>query len=237
MRLDKFLAEHNIGTRSEVKKLIQSGHVTVDCQIIKEAKHQITDADEVCVDGRILSHQRLFYYMFHKPAGCVSACEDALFPTVMDYFKQCERYKELFPIGRLDKDTEGLLIITNDGDYAHRMLSPHKHVVKKYYFESDLALCEEAVLRMKNGLTLKDGMVCKPAVLALQDDHSGVLAITEGAYHQVKRMVAACGGHVTYLKRISLGELLLDDTLKKGAFRELTEEERCQAICQSVEKT
>lgn len=236
MRLDKFLTEHNIGSRSEVKKLIKSGHVTVNDVMIKANETKISDEDLIAVDGSLISHKKFYYYMFHKPAGCVSACQDDLNPTVMDYFKGCDRIKELFPVGRLDKDTEGLLLITNDGDFSHKLTSPKKYVYKKYYFQSDSPLSADATKRMQEGIALKDGMICKPAFLELADANSGTLSISEGAYHQIKRMVAACGGHVTYLKRLSIGNLLLDPALKKGMYRELTEEEKCQAICQSAEQ-
>jgi 16S rRNA pseudouridine516 synthase len=232
MRLDKFLTEHNIGSRSDVKKIIKSGHVTVNGQIVKASELKITETDQIAVDGKLITHQQFYYYMFHKPSDCVSACYDELHKTVMDYFKSCDRYKELFPVGRLDKDTEGLLIITNDGAFAHCLTSPHKHVTKQYYFESDTPLMPDAASRIKEGITLKDGMLCKPAVLELADANKGTLSITEGAYHQVKRMVAACGGHVTYLKRLSIGKLSLDSSLEKGMYRELTEEEKCLATCQ-----
>lgn len=236
MRLDKFLTENSIGSRSEVKKIIKSGRVYVNKDLVKSPDIKISDFDIVSVDGREISHQKYYYYMFHKPAGYVSACSDEISPTVMDFFKECDRFNELFPVGRLDKDTEGLLIVTNDGAYSHILTSPKKHVFKKYYFETDQKLCDDAGKRVSEGIILKDGMECKPGVLIMESDNRGYLSISEGAYHQVKRMVASLGGHVTYLKRISIGNLVLDSELEKGQFREMTEEEKCQATCQSVKK-
>lgn len=236
MRLDKFLAERGIGSRTEVKKIIKSGRVSVDGQTVTNPDSQISGREQICLGSRTLSGKTHFYYMFHKPAGCVSARTDAVQTTVMDYFKDCERAGALFPVGRLDKDTEGLLIVTNDGDFSHRLTSPKKHIAKTYYFESEEPLCKDAVSKMEEGLMLKDGMLCRPARLRLFDNCRGELSIIEGAYHQIKRMVAACGGRVTYLKRISIGALKLDPELEKGAYRELSEEEKCLATFQSVEK-
>lgn len=236
MRLDKFLAERGIGSRSEVKKIIRAGKVTVNGQTVTNPDSQITKEERVCFGNQELSNQTYVYYMFHKPAGCVTACEDAVQRTVMDYFKDCERVGALFPVGRLDKDTEGLLIITNDGDFSHRLTSPKKQIVKTYYFESEKPLSGDAVSKIKEGLALRDGMICKPARLELFDDCCGELSVSEGAYHQIKRMVAACGGRVTYLKRISIGALQLDPALEKGTYRELSEEEKCLATFQSVER-
>ena len=249
MRLDKFLAQQNIGTRSEVKKILKSGRIRVNGELVKSPEMQIGETDIILVDERVISHQEFYYYMFHKPAGCVSACSDREHETVMDYFKGCDRFDELFPVGRLDKDTEGLLIVTNDGDFSHRLTSPAKHVMKRYYFQSDEPLDADAVSRMAQGLTLRDGTKCSPARLVLMAEAEndlpesvsrktteGILMITEGAYHQVKRMVAACGGHVSYLKRLSIGALSLDANLEKGDYRELTEEEKCLAISPYAEK-
>ncbi|MBE5870870.1 MAG: rRNA pseudouridine synthase [Lachnospiraceae bacterium] len=258
MRLDKFLSQHNIGTRSEVKKILKNGRIRVNGEIVKAPEMQIGETDIILADERVISHQELYYYMFHKPAGCVSACSDREHETVMDYFKGCDRFDELFPVGRLDKDTEGLLIVTNDGDFSHRLTSPGKHVEKRYYFRSAEPLDADAVSRMAQGITLRDGTKCSPAGLLLREEAAhdkngclsedaliksggasmaeGILTITEGAYHQVKRMVAACGGRVIYLKRLSIGNLSLDPNLGKGAYRELTEEEKCLAISPFAEK-
>lgn len=236
MRLDKYLADHNVGSRSEVKLLIRKGKVTVNEEIVKTPEFQIMESDIVSANNVLVYGKKFYYYMFHKPAGFVSAVRDDVNPTVMEFFKGCDRFDELFPVGRLDKDTEGLLIITNDGDFSHNLTSPKKHVDKTYYFESDLPLHPQATEQMAQGLTLKDSMLCKPAKLVLEDTNKGCLTIREGAYHQIKRMIAACEGHVTYLKRLSIGALQLDSSLDKGSFRELTEDEKCQAICQSVKK-
>lgn len=236
MRLDKFLADRSAFSRKEIKKIISCNRVMVNGEIVNQPELHVTDTDVVFLDQKKISGQEYYYYMLHKPAGVVSACKDEQFQTVIDFFKDCPRYKDLFPVGRLDKDTEGLIIITNDGAYSHQLTSPNKHVDKTYYFETDARLNKDACEIMKQGMVLKDGFECKSAVLQMENENQGYLTISEGAYHQVKRMVAACGGHVTYLKRISIGALSLDKNLERGCYRELTEDEKCQATCQFVEK-
>jgi len=236
MRLDKYLASFDVGSRAQVKKIIQKSRVTVNDTIVTSPEYKLSETDIVCVDGKVIAGEEFYYYMFHKPAGCVSACKDDDFETVIDYFKEVPKCRELFPVGRLDKDTEGLLIITNDGNYSHTLTSPKKKIAKTYYFETDVPMNSDAKMRMEEGITLKDGTECSPAVLSMETEKKGTLTIYEGAYHQVKRMVAACCGHITYLKRISIGDLKLDETLSCGSFRLLTKEETCQAICQSAKK-
>lgn len=237
MRLDKFLTQVGVGTRSEVKKYIGKGRVTLNGEICKAPEQHISDKDVVCFDGNMLNvSQEKRYFMFHKPAGCVSAKVDANDETVMDFFSGENRSQDLCIVGRLDKDTEGLLIVTDDGAYCHELISPKKHIPKQYYFETDEKLIEDAVKICEQGMELKDGTKCSSSILEMIDDSKGMLTIYEGAYHQVKRMVAALGGHVTYLKRLSIGELCLDETLAKGTYRLMTEEEKCLAICQLPKK-
>lgn len=237
MRLDKFLADHEIGTRSEVKKILAKGCVCVNGLIIKDPKTQVTNTDQISVSGTLIeTDTKKRYYMFHKPAGCVSAKTDACEQTVMDFFRNEPRWQELCIVGRLDKDTEGLLIVTDDGAYCHTLISPKKHIPKTYYFETDAPLCEEAEKIAGEGMTLRDKTKCSPAKLEMIDESKGMLTIYEGAYHQVKRMVSALGGHVCYLKRMSIGNLMLDESLPIGTYRRMTEEETWQAICQSPKK-
>ena len=228
MRLDKLLTELGTGSRSEVKKYIRSGLVTVNGEVIKKPEQKVDEKnDTVCYRGNPLTYTEYEYYLFHKPAGCVSATEDNLHRTVMDYLTDTARH-DLFPVGRLDIDTEGLLLITNDGALAHDLLSPTKHVSKVYYAEIDGLVTEEDVNLFKNGVDIGEGKPTKPALLEIlyQGDNSKIrLTITEGKFHQVKRMFEAIGCKVIYLKRLSMGSLTLDPALEKGAFRKLTEEE------------
>lgn len=229
MRLDKFLAEVGLGSRKEVKQLIKKGHIRVNQKIEKSDKKQIDpEKDQVDYQGEILHYQEFYYYLLHKPAGVVSATEDKHDQTVMDLFSPTEYRSDLFPVGRLDKDTEGLLLITNDGKLAHDLLSPKKHVEKEYFAEVQGVMTAEDQQRFVEGILL-DGDRTLPAELLIDEvteDKSKVrIILHEGKFHQVKRMVKACGKEVTYLKRIRMGKLLLPKELVKGAYRSLTEDE------------
>lgn len=228
IRLDKFLADMGIGTRSELKKAIRSGRVKIDGLTAKKPEEKVDpDSQQVTFDGNIVRYQTLEYYMLHKPAGVVSATKDTKEKTVIDLITGTKR-KDLFPVGRLDKDTEGLLLITNDGDLAHRLLSPGKHVDKTYYARVDGKVTDADVVVFKQGLDIGDEELTMPAVLEIlsSDEISEIkVTIQEGRYHQVKRMFEAVGKRVLYLKRLSMGSLKLDETLEKGAFRPLTSEE------------
>ena len=229
MRLDKYLADLQVGTRSQVKEYVKKGHVSVNGQVVKKADIKIDETkDEVCYQGKCLSYQKYRYYMLHKPAGVVTATKDSIDQTVLDLLPK-ELTKDIFPVGRLDKDTEGLLLLTNDGDLAHNLLSPKKHVAKTYYVECDGQLDEAKIERLCSGVDIGDDSITLPAkveVVTVKNDRYVIkLTITEGRFHQVKRMIQAIGGQVTYLKRLSMGTLLLDEALEKGAFRELSEEE------------
>ena len=221
MRLDKYLAEMGVGTRQEVKKQIRQGKVTVNGTVVKAADTKIDETcDEVTIGGRNISYVSYEYYMLNKPGGVVSATEDRRDTTVIDLIKDKKR-KDLFPVGRLDKDTEGLLLITNDGDLAHRLLAPKKHVDKVYYAKIDGMVTEEDVKRFAEGMT-------RPAKLDIMksaEESEIRLTIHEGKFHQVKRMFLAVGKEVTYLKRERMGPLCLDENLKPGEYRLLTEEE------------
>ena len=234
MRLDKLLTELGTGSRSEVKKYIRLGLVTVNGEAIKKPEQKVDEKnDVVCFRGNQLTYTEYEYYLFHKPAGCVTATEDNLHRTVMDYLTDTTRH-DLFPVGRLDLDTEGLLLITNDGALAHELLSPTKHVSKVYFAKIDGNVTEKDVNLFKNGVDIGEEKPTKPALLEVL--HSGNisevrLTITEGKFHQVKRMFEAVGKKVTYLKREAMGPLVLPDDLAPGEYRPLTEEE-LQELCQ-----
>ena len=228
IRLDKYLADMQVGTRSEVKELIRKKRVTVNDNIVTKPESKInTDGDSVNVDGNAVGYHEYEYFMLNKPAGVVSATDDNTCTTVIDLIKTNNR-KDLFPVGRLDIDTEGLLLITNDGALAHDLLSPTKHVSKVYYAEIDGLVTEEDVNLFKNGVDIGEEKPTKPALLEIlhQGDNSKIrLTITEGKFHQVKRMFEAVGKKVTYLKRVEMGTLVLPDDLAPGEYRPLTEPE------------
>lgn len=227
MRLDKYLADMGLGTRSELKKAIRSGRVIVGEAPAVRPEMKIDEThDTVRFDGKEITYRRLEYWMLHKPAGVLSATKDPKQPTVLDLLGP-NRRKDLFPVGRLDKDTEGLLLITNDGEMAHRLLSPAKHVNKTYYARIDQEVGEAAIEAFRTGLDIGDETRTMPAELMVLDrSHAEVLVtIQEGRYHQIKRMFEALGMQVLYLKRLSMGGLVLDTHLKKGQARLLTEEE------------
>ncbi|MBQ2238354.1 MAG: rRNA pseudouridine synthase [Lachnospiraceae bacterium] len=228
MRLDKFLCELGIGTRSEVKNKIKNGLVQVEGvnKVTPEYKLDI-EKDKVYYNGSLLQYAEFEYYMLNKPAGCVSATSDNLHKTVLELIDTKVR-KDLFPVGRLDIDTEGLLLITNDGALAHQLLSPKKHVDKTYYAEIEGMITNEDVVAFKEGLDIGENTLTLPAKLVILE--SGTISkievtIQEGKYHQVKRMFEAVGKRVVYLKRLSMGTLTLDETLKPGEYRQLTPEE------------
>jgi len=232
VRLDKFLADAGIGTRSEVKKMIKRKQITVNAETAVKPEQKIDPgSDEICYEGEIVQYEAFVYYLFHKPSGCVTARTDANAPTVMDYFPP-EPGKNLSPVGRLDKDTEGLLLITNDGALNHRLVSPAYHVDKTYYARLDRPVPEKAAELFAKGIDIGDEKPALPARLVILPDetegdichYAAELTIQEGRFHQVKRMFAAVGCKVLYLKRLTMGPLMLGD-LPRGQFRRLTEEE------------
>ena len=234
MRLDKYLAEMGVGTRQEVKKQIRQGKVTVNGTVVKAADTKIDETcDEVTIGGRNISYVSYEYYMLNKPGGVVSATEDRRDTTVIDLIKDKKR-KDLFPVGRLDKDTEGFLIVTNDGAFSHRLMSPRHHVDKTYYFEAEGLLAEDAKKQVLFGIDIGDEKPTLPAQLTvLKADQGkqticGTIILQEGRYHQVKRMLLKLGVKVTYLKRTAIGSVLLDPSLAKGTYRALTKEEMKQ---------
>lgn len=245
LRLDKYLADIGIGTRSEVKKLLKTGLIQVNNKKIKDPSFKVNpESDQVVYNGENLKYQEFHYYMLNKPAGCVSATKDGLSPTVIEFLKD-EPTRDLFPVGRLDKDTEGLLLITNDGMLAHNLLSPKKHVDKTYIAYVDKPLGDEQLSLFKTGLDIGDETPTLPAEIveaskneiienlekaSIAKDtfsYSAVykVILKEGRYHQVKRMFEHFGSKVVYLKRLSMGTLRLDSLLLPGRYRPLTPDE------------
>jgi len=226
MRLDKYLALSGAGTRSEVKNHIRKGCVSVNGSVTKDPSVHVDKDDEVMLSGRIITYREHVYYMLNKPAGVVSATEDDGDKTVIDLFPENMR-KGLFPVGRLDKDSVGLLIITDDGALSHRLMSPKNHVDKQYFIRTDAPLDEADVKAFAEGITLGDETALKPAILEISqsDPTEACVTICEGKYHQIKRMIASRGKKVVYLKRLCVGTLRLDPDLEEGAFRELTDSE------------
>lgn len=232
MRLDKFLSQMGKGSRSQIKEMAKKGRIFVNGQVEKKTDRKICpETDEVALDGCRVAYAAFEYYMLNKPQGVVSATEDSRYPTVVDMIGSAVR-KDLFPVGRLDIDTEGLLLITNDGDLAHRLLSPKRHVDKTYYAHISGILPADSQKRFEAGIVLEDGLKTMPAVLnVISEEQPGkdltavTLTIQEGKFHQVKRMFEALGCQVVYLKRLSMGSLTLAEELKPGEYRKLTEEE------------
>ncbi len=228
LRLDKYLADMGIGTRSGLKLWIRKGRVTVNGLVCNRPEQKVAAGkDVVCFDDTCLEYTKYVYYMLHKPAGVVSATTDNLNKTVLELIKD-HNIKDLFPVGRLDKDTEGLLLITNDGELAHRLLSPRKHVDKVYYARVRGAVTEKEEKIFTAGVDIGEESLTLPAKLKIlnSEDISEVeLTIREGKFHQVKRMFEAVGKEVIYLKRLSMGTLILDERLAPGEYRELTEKE------------
>lgn len=225
MRLDKFLAHSGLGTRKEVKTMIRSGLVSVNEKMIKNDDYRIDeDVDVVRIDGDVVTYQKNVYLMMNKPAGYVSATDDDKDATVLDLLEKYEG-KDIFPVGRLDKDTEGFLLLSNDGALAHRLLSPKHHVEKEYYVELVNEFDTSYIPMIEQGLVLSEEEVCAPAKVHTIQGKSLHLVLTEGKFHQVKRMMLACDNEVVYLKRLRMGNLWLDESLGIGEYRPLTTEE------------
>lgn len=231
MRLDKFLVEMEAGSRSEVKKQISKGMVTVNGKIVSRPETKIDESGAVVVcAGKCYTYTKYVYYMLHKPAGVVSATEDKKEKTVLELIPDKKR-GDIFPVGRLDKDTEGLLFLTNDGQLAHQLLSPKKHVDKTYEANIRGIVTEEDIKKFAEGLDIGDEKPTLPAKLQILHTDTKAecsfvsIVIREGRFHQIKRMFEAVGKEVLYLKRVGMGSLVLDKQLEKGHYRELTEEE------------
>ncbi|AMY04517.1 rRNA pseudouridine synthase [Staphylococcus condimenti] len=225
MRLDKFLANMGVGTRSEVKQLLKKNQVQVNGKNEKQSKAQIDpQSDEITVNGNLIEYVDKVYIMLNKPAGYISATEDDEQPTIVSLIKDFQHLK-IFPVGRLDKDTEGLILLTNDGQFNHDIMSPNKHVTKIYRVEAKHFISDDDIEKFAEGIELSDGKT-KPARLERTENEKIVsVSIQEGRYHQVKRMFHAIDNEVLNLKRVQIGKLKLDSNLSKGSYRELTEEE------------
>jgi 16S rRNA pseudouridine516 synthase len=239
MRLDKWLSNSGFGSRKDVKQLIKSGAVTINGIVAKDGKKQAVPAeDKVAVHGEEIVYREFIYLMMNKPDGVISATEDNFHETVIDLIDEYFQSFNPFPVGRLDIDTEGLLLLTNDGQLSHSLLSPKKHVPKKYFAEIDGAVTEDDGEAFSEGVELDDGYVTKPAVLEILEvsgERSKImLTISEGKFHQVKRMFIARGKEVTFLKRMQMGTLKLDPELAPGEYRELTLEELESLLTGSV---
>ena len=226
-RLDKLIADSGVASRSEAKAMIRAGRVSVNGAAAMSAEEKFDgDSALICVDGQPINASRFRYIMMYKPGGVLSATEDSRQQTVLDLLPKDLQRLGLFPVGRLDKDTTGLLILTNDGDYAHRVISPKHHVAKCYRAAVDGVLDEGDVEAFAAGLVLADGLECLPAKLFIERPCVGVVTVYEGKYHQVKRMIEALGSHVTFLERISFAGIPLDEGLARGEWRPATEEEK-----------
>lgn len=225
MRLDKFLCDTAGLTRTEAKNAVKKGQIAVNGQVQKAADFKVKEnTDTVTFQGKPLSYAAFHYYMLHKPAGVITATEDKKESTVMDILRE-EKVKNLFPVGRLDKDTEGLLLITDDGELAHNLLSPKKHVDKEYLVKVRNSISEEDCRKLSEGVDIGDEKPTAPAKVECVAEKEILLTIREGRFHQVKRMLQAVGNEVLYLKRLSMGSLRLPEDLEKGAYRPLSEEE------------
>lgn len=229
IRLDKMLANSGLGSRKEVKSIIKSGAVLVSNEIVKDPGFLVgINEDNLQVNGKRLQYKEFHYLMMNKPPGVISATWDRDSKTVIDLLSEPYNKFDLFPVGRLDKDTEGLLLLTNDGQLAHKLLSPKKQVPKTYYVEVPGKVVEHDIITFQRGITLESDFTTLPSelnILELGDISKVLVTIYEGKFHQVKRMFEAVGKSVLYLKRISMGNLKLDDSLSIGEYKELTEEE------------
>lgn len=226
MRLDKFLC--SLGSRSDVKKILKKGNITVNGTVVKNGDFSVTNEDTVLYMGEKITYKEFIYLVMNKPQGYISATYDKRQPVVVDLLDDEHKRFEPYPVGRLDIDTEGLLIITNDGQLAHELISPKKDVTKTYFALTDLPMCEADKETFTSGMDLGD-FVAKSATLEITDD-GAYITVSEGKFHQVKRMCAKCGKNVTFLKRVAVGNMALPEELKTGEYIELTKEELIKAI-------
>ena len=224
-RIDKVISSQTDMTRSDVKKYIKRGLVTVNGKVVDKSQFSVDPVnDKIVVDGEELTYKKYVYLVLNKPKGYVSATTDGAYPTVVELAPVEFSHREIFPCGRLDKDTTGLMILSDDGNFAHDILSPKKHVSKEYYVEIDKGLTEEMVIAFRDGVLLNDGE-CKSSELKIIDKRSCYVTLTEGRYHQIKRMFGCFGAEVLELKRIRMGNYRLPNDLEEGESRELTEVE------------
>ena len=230
-RLDKILSEAGVCSRRDSFRLARRGLITVDGAVVNDASAKIADGAVIAVDGEPVQRHREVVCIMNKPAGFVTSTEDELSRTVMELLPEELLRQKVVPAGRLDKDTEGLLVFTNNGDFLHHLISPKSNVPKTYYVEHEGSISEDAIKAAEEGIALKDGTICRSARLVRLEDGKSEITITEGMYHQVKRMFAALGCHVTYLKRIRIGGVSLGD-LEPGHVRELSPEEAAMLAAQ-----
>ena len=225
MRLDKFICDSSRYTRSEIRKLIRYRAVTVNGTVAPSADAQVRESDEVRLNGKLIPYRKYIYLMLNKPQGYLSATEDKHDPVVIDLVPEEWKHFQVFPVGRLDKDTEGLLLLTNDGQFDHALMSPKKQVMKRYYAELDRPAEAADAEQFRTGMEFQE-FTAQPAVLEItQDPRKVYIEIAEGKFHQVKRMCQRVGKEVLFLKRVKIGALALDETLQPGEMRELTPEE------------
>ncbi len=227
MRIDKFLSECGLASRKESARIAKSGGVTVNGEPVKDlSRHIVPERDQVCFLGRAVEYQKFVYILLNKPEGYVSATEDKAHPFVTELLPEEYRRMGLFPVGRLDKDTVGLMLLTNDGQNAHRLLSPKHHVEKEYRFTCKVPLAADAERIFSEGITLADGYECKSAHLSADDDRmGGRITLTEGKYHQIKRMLGAINNRILTLERIRFASITLPATLARGEWRHLFKDE------------
>ena len=227
-RIDKIIASQGQYSRSEVKKLVKDGRVTLDGKVIKSSDVKADpDKNDIAIDGKSIGYKKHLYIMLNKPQGVVSATEDTDHTTVIDLVPKSLKRDGLFPAGRLDGDTVGFVLITDDGDFAHKILSPKNHIMKTYHATLQRPVTQEDIDAFRNGIELKDGTLCLEAQVRPidGDEPMAEIKICEGKYHQVKRMFAALGNKVVFLKRVKMGNLSLDESLEEGKCREITPEE------------
>ena len=222
VRLDALISNSGAYSRSEIKIMVKKGRVSVNGQTVKDYALKVSETDVVSIDGKILDTEKFVYIMLNKPAGYISATEGE--KNVIELVPPEMFRKGLFPVGRLDKDTEGLLLITNDGDFAHELVSPNKNVVKTYRAKLDRSVTDSDIEKFKNGITMRDGTEFKPAVLRPDGENAAIVEISEGKYHQVKLMFAATDNKVVYLERLAIGGLTLEPNLKRGECLRMTAE-------------
>ncbi len=231
MRLDKYLSEQGVASRKDLREMIRKGRVTVDGSVETSPEKRIDpERQQIMVDGRTVAKERFHTFMIDKPLGVITATEDPREKTVLDLLPPELRRLGLFPVGRLDKDTSGLLLLTNDGDFAHRVISPKSAVEKCYSAKVEGNLSDEDVQAFSAGLHLRDGTKCLPAVLEIQAPDRCLVRVMEGKYHQVRRMLASRGKPVLELRRLSIGALSLDPSLAAGEWKELSQEDLCRVF-------
>ena len=225
-RIDSLFSSCQILSRSEFSKAVKQKRVTVNGQLVKSSSQKVdSEIDQICLDGETVAFNKYIYIMLNKPNGVVSSTDEKNATTVIDLLPLEYKLKEIFPCGRLDKDTVGLVILTNDGVSSHKRLSPKHHAEKVYYFETVEQVLPNTVSEIEGGVTLKDGYTTKPCKIKMLTKNSGEITLTEGKYHEIKRIFGAKNNRITYLKRISFAKIKLDDNLREGESRLLTEEE------------